>query len=1105
MSNTVHALTASGNANIHIGNRHYYNHGDDHCLSDLRTTDPRDDKKRIEGARGGLVKDSYRWILSHDNFRNWRDDQHRNLLWIKGDPGKGKTMLFCGLLDELGPTTRLVDQEAKTLLSYFFCQAADSRINSATAVLRGLIYLLVVQQDSLASHVQKRYKDVGKQLFSDENAWVALHDIFNNVLSDPSLEETYIMIDALDECVAGLPDLLNLIVKSTSSRVKWIVTSRNWPSIAERLDVATEVTSLSLERNQEFISAAVDSYIQHRVQKLAVRKKYNDKTKEAVRDYLSLNANDTFLWVALVCQDIKECSRRTVLSALKAFPPGLDSLYEKMVDRIRRLNKDDAKLCYEILAIVTVAYRPLTLVELASLVQPPEEESDDEEFLEEDIERCGSFLAVRDGIIYFVHQSARDYLRDQAASTVFPSGLGVAHHRVFRQSLIAMQKCLRRDIYNLSHPGISIDNIQAPWPDPLTPVRYSCVYWVDHVCEAQPEDDLLDERAAHRFVQAFFLHWLEALSLCRAISDGVHAVTKLDRLLRTSPSNSFLSLTSNARQFILHNGPLLKDAPLQTYVAALLFAPVSNTIRESFKKEEPRWVTIKPEAYQVWTPLVATLDNHHNSIRSLAFSPDGKMLISGSYDRTVKIWDIATGDLGRLIKGHDDNIRSVAFSPDGKLMASGSRDKTIKIWDVATGALARTLKGHRSGVGSVVFSTGGSLVASGSEDNTIKIWDVSSGKAMKTLKGHTGSVWSVTLSADSKLLASGSDDTRVKIWDATTGKVRQTFEGHWNSVRSVAFSMDGRLVASGSSDGTIGIWDTTINRERRTVGAHGKDVTSMAFSPNRKLMASGSYDETVKIWDTATGEVKQTCKGHTSLITSVAFSADNALVASGSFDMTTIIWDVGTGKRLLVLTGHTILVFSVAFSRDSKLVASGSELGTIKIWDTKTGGIKKTFEGHGRTQSISFSNNGKLIISGSDDGTVRIWDLTAGTILQTLIGHGDGVRSVSFSNDDKLVVSGSDDKTIRIWDIATGKVMRTLEGHYSRGPLVSFSPEHTPTGYGVNVDGSWITAWDGWERRNLLYLPPDIRPSSCATSGSALAIGCPSGRVLFFTFISQYL
>ncbi|UPK93766.1 hypothetical protein LCI18_004701 [Fusarium solani-melongenae] len=765
MSKTVHALTASDGANIHVGDRNYYGHGDGHCLSDLRTTDPRDDKRRIEDTKGGLLKDSYRWILSHDDFRHWRDDQRGNLLWIKGDPGKGKTMLFCGLVNELGPTTRLEVQEAKIVLSYFFCQSANSRINNATAVLRGLIYLLVMQQSSLASHVQKRYRNVGKQLFEDENAWMALSDIFNNVLSDPSLEGIYIMIDALDECVVGLPNLLSLIVQSTSSHVKWIVTSRNWPSIAERLDPATRGTSLSLELNQACISAAVDSYIRNRVEKLAALRKYNDRTKEAVRDYLSSNSNDTFLWVALVCQNIEECSRRTVLSALKAFPPRLDSLYEKMVDRIRRLNEADAELCYGILAVVTVVYRPLTLVELASLVQPPEEGSDDEGLLEEDIERCGSFLTVRDGIVYFVHQSARDYLRDQAASTVFPSGLAEAHRGVFRQSLVSMRNCLRRDIYNLGHPGISIDNIQVPCPDPLAPVRYSCVYWVDHVCEAQPGDDLLDEGL--ELVQGH-IRW----DTCRS-HDGEIAQSKSSpppgqylpilTPLETTSSDSFLSLASNSRRFILRNGPLLNDAPLQTYVTALLFAPTS-TIPQSLKKEESRWVTIKPEVYKVWVPLVATLEGHAGPVWAVAMSLDSKLIASGSYDQTIKIWNAGTGEVQKILRGHHNVVRSIAFSPDGKLLISGAYDGTVKIWDMATGDVKQTL------------------------DEGEDVGD--------------GMVLSVTFSPDGKLMASGANHS-IRVRDATTGKLGQLVGDHDDRVRSVTFSPDGQLAASGSRDETV--------------------------------------------------------------------------------------------------------------------------------------------------------------------------------------------------------------------------------------------------------------------------------------------------------------
>jgi len=180
---------------------------DQKCIQDLRVTDPRDDKKRIEETKGGLLEDSYRWVLENSEFQRWRDDEQSRLLWIKGDPGKGKTMLLCGITNEL---TSLMAKTA--FLSYFFCQATDSRINSATAVLRGLLYMLVCQQPSLVSHIRKKHDHAGRVLFEDTNAWVALSEIFTDILQDPVLHSTYIIINALDECVADSRKLLDFIV-----------------------------------------------------------------------------------------------------------------------------------------------------------------------------------------------------------------------------------------------------------------------------------------------------------------------------------------------------------------------------------------------------------------------------------------------------------------------------------------------------------------------------------------------------------------------------------------------------------------------------------------------------------------------------------------------------------------------------------------------------------------------------------------------------------------------------------------------------------------------------------------------------------------------------
>ena len=503
------------------------------CAQDLRLTDPRDDKKRIEETKGGLLADSYRWILDNPEFQRWHNDQESRLLWIKGDPGKGKTMLLCGIINELCKSV-----EKSTLLSYFFCQATNSGINNATAVLRGLIYMFVIQQPLLVSHIRKKHDLAGKGLFEDTNTWTALVEIFTEMLEDQNLNTAYIIIDALDECVVDLLKLLTFIVKSSSSRVKWIVSSRNWPDIEERLRNAGQ--NLSLELNAKSISMAVKCFIQYKVHHLAQQKSYNVETRDAVLYYLSSNANDTFLWVALVCQNLETVSRRKTIAKLSDFPPGLDDLYGRMVERIRNWDTDDATLCKHILAAILLAYRPLTLKELASVVDTLEDMSNDLELLREIVGLCGSLLTVREDTIYIVHQSAKDYLLTHAFDEIYPSGQEETHYSIFSKSLQILSKTLRRDIYNLRSPGYPIDQIQQPQPDPLAASRYSCVYWVDHLYDSRANSTTSHEllrcrRDVNAFLTEKFLYWLEALSICRSISKGIVSIAKLEALLQVLP------------------------------------------------------------------------------------------------------------------------------------------------------------------------------------------------------------------------------------------------------------------------------------------------------------------------------------------------------------------------------------------------------------------------------------------------------------------------------------------------------------------------------------------------------------------------------------------
>ncbi|KAF2676051.1 hypothetical protein K458DRAFT_425005 [Lentithecium fluviatile CBS 122367] len=698
------------------------------CIQDMHSTDPCDDKKRIEDTKGGLLQDSYCWILNNASFQQWHSDLQSRLLWIKGDPGKGKTMLLCGIINEL---QRSMAQTA--FVSYFFCQATDSRINSATAVLRGLLYLLVSQQPSLVSHVRKRYDQAGKTMFEDANVWIALTEIFADVLRDPNLNTTYLIIDALDECVIDLPKLLDFVAKQSSapSRVKWIVSSRNWPDIEERLERAGHKVRLSLELNAESVSKAVSIFIEQKVSQLAQQKKYNEHTRDAVRAHLVSNANDTFLWVALVCQDLEATAKWNVLKKLKMFPPGLDSLYVRMMQQINK--SDDAELCKQVLALVALVYRPIILEELAALVEQLEDIANDSE-LREIIGLCGSFLTIRRDTIYFVHQSAKDFLFTKTFHEIFPSGKEEAHYRIFSRSLQVMSRTLRRDMYSLRQLGYPAEQVKPPDPDPLAVTRYSCIYWVDHLCDwnlsssAKDKVDLQDRGAVDTFLRQRYLYWLEALSICKSMSKGVVSMAKLKVFMqRRTDASPLNEIVRDGRRFIMSHKLAIEKSPLQAYASALLFSPTQSLIRGLFKKEEPDWITVKPSMDNRWSPCLSTLEGHSSSVWSVAFSHDSARVASASGDNTVKIWDASSGEC------LSTSVWSVAFSHDSARVASASRDNTVKIWDASSGECLSTLEGHSDSVRSVAFSHDSARVASASGDKTVKIWDASSGECLQTL------------------------------------------------------------------------------------------------------------------------------------------------------------------------------------------------------------------------------------------------------------------------------------------------------------------------------------------------------------------------------------
>ncbi|KAA1477636.1 WD40 repeat-like protein [Dentipellis sp. KUC8613] len=706
------------------------------------------------------------------------------------------------------------------------------------------------------------------------------------------------------------------------------------------------------------------------------------------------------------------------------------------------------------------------------------------------------------------HQSFSDFLMDPKRCVGSLEPLLIDRSRSIRKLTYACLNVMLNELkFNICGIKSSHDaNTDIPEVEVKEHIRshlsYACRFWPEHLrdisrASTTDENDLL--LLVQRVLRSRLLYWFEVLSFIDAFDDAPRLLLLVAEWLEGYDKENALLAADASRFAQMFRDPITKCAS-HIYITALPFCPSESMVSQLYKNQFPNLLNVWSTPKYLWASTRSVIRTS-GVCYAVAVSADGKRIAVSLNEGDVQIRLSKTGSVLASLEGHTKSVETMVFSPNGKRLITGSDDSTIRVWDLESSAITSLiLSGHSDYVRGVAISPDGTKIASACDDRTVRLWSAETGAALLSpFEGHTDWVRTVAFFPDGKKIISAGDDCTVRIWDADTGEsLMERFLAHAGWVKSVAVSPDGTMAVTSATDGIIKRWDAeTLTNLGESVEGHEGGADSVNFSPDSRLIVSGGTDGVVRLWDAATGS--KFCSpllGHTNLITHTLFSRDGQTIYSSSQDGTIRLWDRNNLPIWNKPSEVPDTFYSLALSSDGEAIVG---LDRDRVWNwninspqTTATHIPLTKPTHGM-RCAAICPSAYRAASAGKDNAVYIWDLRTGSLLQgPLEGHKAEITALAISSDGTRVVSGSDDTTVRIWNAETGQSLcGPLEGGSHAVSSVAISPDGTRLAAGDSNGHILISSMNDGELLGEPFegMRSQVRAMSFSPDGKLLAIG----------------